>query len=65
MKYVIRCRVSGGFTGTRDSTVKLNGEVRTFDTKEQAETEAARLNKEMNRPSVACFQYWVEENLCC
>ena len=47
MKCVIRCRVSGGFTGTRDSTVKLNGEVRTFDTMEQAETEAARLNKEM------------------
>ena len=42
MKYVIRCRVSGGVTGTRESIVKLNGEVRMFDTKEQAETEAAR-----------------------
>jgi hypothetical protein len=63
MKYVIRCRVSGGVTGTRGSTVKLNAEVRTFDTKEQAETEAARLNKEMNRNSAGCFQYWVEEKL--
>jgi hypothetical protein len=43
--------------------VKLNAEVRTFDTKEQAETEAARLNKEMNRNSAGCFQYWVEEKL--
>ena len=63
MKYVIRCRVSGGVTGTRESTVKLDGEVRTFDTKEQAETEAARLNKEMNRNSAGYFQYWVEEKV--
>jgi hypothetical protein len=63
MTYVIRCRVSGGVTGTRESTVKLNGEVRTFDTKEQAETEAARLNKEMNSNSAGYFRYWVEEKL--
>jgi hypothetical protein len=63
MKYVIRYRVSGKATRTRESTVKLKGEVRTFDTKEQAETEAARLNKEMNRISAGRFQYWVEEKL--
>ena len=63
MKYVIKCRVSGGVTGTCESTVKLNGEVRTFDTKEQAETEAARLNKEMNRISAGRFQYWAEEKV--
>ena len=63
MTYVIRCRVSGGVTGTCESTVKLNGEVRTFDTKEQAETEAARLNKEMNSNSAGYFRYWVEEKL--
>jgi len=63
MKYVIKCRVSGGVTGTCESTVKLNGEVRTFDTKEQAETEAARWNKEMNRNSAGYFQYWVEEKV--
>jgi hypothetical protein len=63
MKYVIRCRVSGGVTGTRESSVKLNGEVRTFATMEEAETEAARLSKEMNRHSVDCFQYWAEEKL--
>ena len=45
MKYVIKCRVSGGVTGARDSTVKLNGAVRTFDNMEEADTEAARLSK--------------------
>jgi hypothetical protein len=41
--------------------VKLNDEVRTFDTIEEAETEAALLNKEMNRNSAGYFRYWVEE----
>jgi hypothetical protein len=59
----IKCRVSGGVTGARDSTVKLNGAVRTFDNMEEAETEAAQLSKEMNRHSVDCFQYWAEEKL--
>jgi hypothetical protein len=63
MTYVIRYRVSDGGTGTRESTVKLNGEVRTFGTMEEAETEAALLNKEVNKHSVACFRYWVEEKL--
>jgi hypothetical protein len=63
MKYVIKCRVSGGVAGSRESTVKLNGEVRTFDTMEKAETEATRLNKEMNRISAGRFQYWVEEKV--
>jgi hypothetical protein len=63
MKYVIKCRVSGGVTGTRESTVKLNGEVRTFDTMEEAEAEVAQLKEEMYKHSVACFQYWAEEKL--
>jgi len=63
MKYVIRCRVSGEVTGTRESTVKLNGEVRTFDNLEEAALEAARLNKEMNEHSIARSQYWAEEKV--
>jgi hypothetical protein len=43
--------------------VKLNDEVRTFDTIEEAETEAALLNKEMNRNPAGYFRYWVEEKL--
>jgi len=63
MKYVIRCRVSGGVSGTREFTMKLNGELRTFDTMEEAETEATWLNKEMNRNSAGCLQYWAEEKV--
>jgi hypothetical protein len=63
MRYVIRCRVSGGGTDTRESIVKLNDEVRTFDTIEEAETEAALLNEEMNRNSAGYFRYWAEEKL--
>ena len=43
--------------------MKLNGEVHTFDTMEEAETEATQLKKEMYKHSVACFQYWAEEKV--
>ena len=61
-EYVVRCRVSGGVTGTRESLLKANGVVQIFQTREAAETEARRLNearaKDLYR--TADFQYWAE-----
>lgn len=56
----IRCRVSGGVTGTRESLLKASGEVAMFETFEDAETHAAHLNKEMNGGfGTATFSYTV------
>ncbi len=58
--YQIRCRVSGGVTGTRVAILKQDGEELWFPTREAATTEANRLNREMNRPeSCADFRYTV------
>jgi len=56
--YVIKCRVSGGVTGTRESYLKENGEVQTFTDKTEAELVAAGLQMSMNRgPGLAVFHY--------
>ncbi len=62
MTYAVWCRVSGGVTGTREAWMKdANGIVR-FATKDEAQTEADRLNKQMNGPySRASFRYTVTE----
>jgi hypothetical protein len=57
--YYVMCRVSGGVTGTRQTLLKSNGTVQTFDSRESAEAKAADLNKKMNNAySVADFRYW-------
>jgi hypothetical protein len=56
----INCRVSGGVTGTREALLKSNGKVCFFDTEEEAQVEANRLNKKMNGPyATASFNYTV------
>ena len=57
--YKTLCQVSGGVTGTRCAFLKdANGKERWFATKEEAQTEADRLNGEMGGRLVS-FQYWV------
>jgi len=60
--YKIKCMVSGGVTGTRFSVLKgADGKEREFESFEDAEVEATRLNKEMNSSrAVASFRYWAE-----
>lgn len=58
-RYIVMCRVSGGFTGTREAPLKKDDRTRYFETREAAEKEAARLNA-MPRYSLADFRYWVE-----
>jgi hypothetical protein len=55
--------VSGGITGTRSAWLKADdGKQATFETREQAEREADRLNREMNNAhSKASFRYVAEE----
>jgi len=62
MLYRIRCYVSGGVTGDRQSWLKLNDRVYETSDKEEAESIAADNNKSMNTPySVASFRYRVVE----
>ena len=60
---IVMCRVSGGVTGTRQAPLKQSdGEIRYFNTREEANTEADRLNRTMNNQySKADFSYWAEE----
>jgi hypothetical protein len=63
--YQVMCRVSGGVTGTREAVLKnRDGREQSFDTREQAQAEAARLTQQMNnnRYRTADFRYWVIEN---
>jgi hypothetical protein len=61
-RFTVGCRVSGGVTGTREATLKRLGEIQYFETRDAAEAEARRLNREMNHMrSTAFFQYWVQE----
>jgi hypothetical protein len=62
MKYHVMCKVSGGVTGTRQALLKANGVVQEFDSFEEADAEAGRLNAKMNHQwSVAYFEYWAVE----
>lgn len=61
--WIVRARVSGGVTGTRESVLKANGEVRYFATKKEADAEAVSMRKAMNGPyAKAHFEYWSEGN---
>ena len=56
------CQVSGGFTGFRQSPLKQDGEVRYFNSRDEAQAVADKFNKQMNTPySTADFRYWPEE----
>lgn len=59
MIYNILCRVSGGVTGTREGLLKdIDGAVKVFDTKTDAEMEARRLMATMNHAfRTADFSY--------
>jgi hypothetical protein len=60
MTYHVMCRVSGGRSGTRTALLKDNGTVVVFNTYEEAQKEAHRLQRAMNTEySVALFEYWV------
>lgn len=63
MAFIIRCRVSGGVTGTRESICKgAGGAVLEFTARAAADAEASRLNASRNSPyATALFSYWVEE----
>lgn len=57
--YIVMCQVSGGITGFRQGELKKDGKIRTFDSFDEAQKEAQRLNKQMNGPYRTCdFQYW-------
>lgn len=60
--FFVMCRVSGGITGTREAPLKRDGAVIHFDTREQAEKEARRLETKMNGAPyrTADFRYWAE-----
>lgn len=61
--WYVRCRVSGGVTGTREAILKAaNGVERVFETREAAEAEARRLMTARNGDPfrTADFQYWAE-----
>jgi hypothetical protein len=61
-RWIVRCRVSGGVTGTRESVLKSNGFTQYFETEADAREKASRLVAQMNGPySIAHFQYWPEE----
>jgi len=65
------CRVSGGFTGTREAWMKYSdptvphgqAKIKLFDTLEAAEAEAAKHNKAMNASPyrTASFSYRAQE----
>lgn len=66
--WAVGVSVSGGVTGHRVSRVKRDGEVRLFETREEAQAEADRLAGEHQYPPFspsgrpnATFDYWVEE----
>ena len=62
-RYVVRCRVSGGVTGARESLLKHNGAVVYFETKQAAAAEAARIEgvNNSNPFRTASFRYTAEE----
>lgn len=61
-RWVVACRVSGGVTGTRESTVKKDGAIQYFATEAEATATAQCLMQKMNsRYAVASFSYWAEQ----
>lgn len=59
--YRIKCRVSGGVTGTRESYMKERGVVMYFATKVEAQGIADHNNRVRNGPyKTADFKYTVE-----
>jgi hypothetical protein len=57
----IKCRVSGGVTGTREAYMKERGVVQYFATRKEAEAIADHRNKTANGPyATATFKYTVE-----
>lgn len=62
MAWIVRCRVSGGVTGTRESVLESEGEVLRFPDGASAAAEAADMREKMNGPrSRATFEYWATE----
>lgn len=60
--WVIHCRVSGGFTGTREALYKKNGKVKIFKSWQGAYKRAQACNAQMNNShSTADFRYTVVE----
>jgi hypothetical protein len=53
----ILASVSGGVTGSRQSWVKSNGEIREFDTLAEAKRVAAELNATMKGPAGVSIRY--------
>jgi len=61
-RWRVWCRVSGGVTGTREAWLKNgNGVIEEFDTREEAQAVASRLNATMGRNSAVSFYYTVRE----
>jgi hypothetical protein len=58
-QFIVMCSVSGGATGHRTAPLKRDGEVRHFDTREEAQAEADRLMSVM-KGGAARFRYWPE-----
>ena len=58
--FVIRCRVSGGVTGTRESLLKRDGNIMIFASRAEADAAATHLRATMGRYSRATFSYTVE-----
>lgn len=59
--YCIRCRVSGGRTGTRESYLKKDGLPQIFSNYQDADALARRLDRQANHAfATAYFEYWVE-----
>jgi hypothetical protein len=59
-RFIVKCRVSGGVTGTREAPLKNLGAVVYFHTLESAKAEADRLNASMANHTRATFRYWPE-----
>ena len=59
MVWHVRCHVSGGVTGTRESYLKDGDKVAEFATEAEALAEAERLSKQANVPhATARFKFW-------
>jgi hypothetical protein len=59
-RWIVRCRVSGGVTGTRESVCKRNDAILYFDTEATARAYVQQRLTECSKNSSARFQYWPE-----
>jgi hypothetical protein len=55
------CRVSGGFTGTREAWMKVNGRRAEYETREEAAEAAATARAAISPYSTASFSYTAQE----